>query len=38
MPTVKEIETYLFSLAPKELAMGWDNVGLLVGQTEHPVH
>lgn len=38
MPTVKEIETYLFSIAPKELAMSWDNVGLLVGQTEHPVH
>lgn len=37
MPTVKEIETYLFSLAPKELAMSWDNVGLLVGQTEQPV-
>ncbi len=37
MPTVKEVESYLFSLAPKELAMSWDNVGLLVGQTEHPV-
>ncbi len=37
MPTVKEIEAYLFSLAPKELALSWDNVGLLVGQTQKPV-
>ena len=38
MPTVKEVESFLFSLAPKELAMDWDNVGLLVGLTEHSVH
>lgn len=31
MATVKEIETFLFSKAPRELAMEWDNVGLLVG-------
>ena len=37
MPTVKEIEAYLFSLAPKELALSWDKVGLLVGQTQKPV-
>ncbi len=37
MPTVKEIESYLFSIAPKELAMSWDNVGLLIGQPSHPV-
>ena len=33
MPTAKEVETYLFGIAPKELAMSWDNVGLLVGET-----
>lgn len=38
MPTVKEIESFLFSAAPKELAMSWDNVGLLVGQPEQEVH
>lgn len=37
MPTVKEVESYLFSIAPKELAMSWDNVGLLVGETERRV-
>lgn len=37
MPTAKEIETYLFSIAPKELAMSGDNVGLLVGETEKEV-
>ena len=37
MPTTKEIEQFLFSAAPKELAMSWDNVGLLVGQTEQEV-
>ena len=34
MPTVKELEAFLFSAAPKDLAMHWDNVGLLVGQPE----
>ena len=37
MPTVREIETYLFELAPKELAQSWDNVGLLVGESQRPV-
>ena len=31
MPTVREIESALFDLAPKALAMDWDNVGLLLG-------
>lgn len=31
MPTVHEIESTLYALAPQELAQSWDNVGLLVG-------
>lgn len=31
MPTVHEIEQALYDWAPRELAMDWDNVGLLVG-------
>lgn len=31
MPTVQEIEQALFTLAPKEGAMSWDNVGHLLG-------
>jgi dinuclear metal center YbgI/SA1388 family protein len=31
MPTVGQIENSLFALAPREYAMDWDNVGLLVG-------
>lgn len=31
MPTAGEIEKRLFAFAPKELAMDWDNVGLLLG-------
>ena len=31
MPTVREIESALFRLAPREGAMDWDNVGLLLG-------
>ncbi|MDE7244885.1 MAG: Nif3-like dinuclear metal center hexameric protein [Oscillospiraceae bacterium] len=38
MPAVRDIETALFSLAPRELAMKWDNVGLLVGECEKEVH
>lgn len=38
MPTVHEIESALFQLAPKELAMEWDNVGLLVGECGKEVH
>lgn len=37
MATVKEIESFLFSKAPKELAMDWDNVGLLVGFPDREV-
>jgi dinuclear metal center YbgI/SA1388 family protein len=37
MPTVREIEHALFALAPRELAMEWDNVGLLVGDPEREV-
>ena len=37
MPTVREIEQALFSLAPKETAEGWDNVGHLVGNPEGEV-
>ena len=33
MYTVKEIEEKLFSLAPPELKMDYDNVGLLVGKS-----
>lgn len=32
MPTVHEIEQAIFRMAPKELAMSWDNVGMLVGR------
>lgn len=34
MPTVRDIETVLYELAPKELAMEGDNVGLLIGRPE----
>ena len=37
MPTVKQIEQALFQLAPKEGAMSWDNVGLLLGEPEQAV-
>lgn len=37
MATVKEIEAFLFSRAPKDLAMSWDNVGLLVGFPDREV-
>lgn len=37
MATVKEIEAFLFSKAPKDLAMSWDNVGLLVGYPDQEV-
>lgn len=38
MPTVREIESALFQLAPRDLAMEWDNVGLLVGECGREVH
>lgn len=31
MTCVRDIETYLYRWAPRELKMDWDNVGLLVG-------
>ena len=37
MTTVREIEQFLFGLAPKSLAQSWDNVGLLVGEAQRPV-
>lgn len=37
MATVKEVEAFLFSKAPQELAMNWDNVGLLVGFPDREV-
>ena len=37
MPTVREIEAYLYQFAPKELAMDWDNVGQLLGDPEQEV-
>ncbi len=37
MSTVREIEQMLFAWAPRELAMGYDNVGLLVGDPNAPV-
>lgn len=37
MTTVKEIEQFLFDLAPRELAQEWDNVGLLVGKGDREV-
>ena len=37
MPTVRQIEEALYALAPREMAMGWDNVGLLVGDPDREV-
>ena len=37
MATVHEIEQRLFSWAPRESAMDWDNVGHLVGDPEQEV-
>ena len=37
MPTVHEIESALFAVAPEELAQEWDNVGLLVGRPSRDV-
>lgn len=37
MATVREIEQVLYELAPKELAMEWDNVGLLIGRPSREV-
>lgn len=37
MPTARDIEAVLYELAPKELAMEWDNVGLLIGRPEREI-
>ena len=37
MNTVRNIEEYLYTWAPRELAESWDNVGLLVGEPETEV-
>lgn len=37
MPTVRQIEEALYALAPRSLAMEWDNVGLLAGDPEQEV-
>lgn len=37
MPTVREIEQSLFTLAPREGAMSWDNVGQLLGDPQQEV-
>lgn len=34
MPAVGDIEKFLYSLAPRDLAADWDNVGLLVGSPD----
>ena len=34
MATLRDIETAIFELAPRELAMEWDNVGLLAGRPD----
>ena len=38
MITVREVEKYLFDWAPRDLALSWDNVGLLVGDGVAEVH
>ncbi len=37
MTTVHEIESFLYTWAPRELAESWDNVGLLVGDPDAAV-
>ncbi len=38
MTCVADIERFLYGWAPRDLAMGWDNVGLLVGNAATEVH
>lgn len=38
MTTVKDILTYLETLAPASMKMDWDNVGLLCGSSSQSVH
>ena len=37
MTRVCDIESFLYDWAPRDLAMSWDNVGLLVGRPDRPV-
>lgn len=37
MARLRDVEQAIFALAPKELAMDWDNVGLLVGRPDREV-
>lgn len=37
MATLRNVETAIYELAPRELAMEWDNVGLLVGRPDRAV-
>lgn len=37
MPKARDIESFLFQWAPRELASDWDNVGQLVGRREKTV-
>ena len=38
MVTVNDVTQMMFRWAPPELAMDWDNVGLLVGRGDREVH
>lgn len=37
MPTVKDILSYLYTLAPASYKMDWDNIGLMCGHSDRPV-
>lgn len=38
MITVKDVLAYLETIAPPDLKMDWDNIGLLCGKIDQPVH
>ena len=38
MTTVKDVLSYLETVAPADLKMDWDNIGLLCGNSNQPVH
>lgn len=38
MITVKDVVSYLETIAPPALKMEWDNIGLLCGKSDQPVH
>lgn len=38
MITVKDVLSYLETIAPPSLKMEWDNIGLLCGKADQPVH